>query len=1487
MRRFRRWLKRLLAGTVALVVVAIVAVCVALHTDWGRDKIRARIEAALRDSFSGGATVGKVEGSVFGTLVVRDLTINGTDHTAMVTIGKVTLEVDLQPLLDKQVHVSSLVVEDVAVELHPRPTEPPDLTPTHPSTWSIELPSIEVRRGGVAVTDLGPEPIHVDELNVHAAVALPAGKPIVASAIAGLRWRERGGLPLGVIASEVTVDTLGTAAIVVPKLVAFGGGASVVASDVHLGAVLAATLYGYAPPEAVATFAPGVVVPHPIGVTAALKDGDLALGVSFDRATANVWAHADLDRRALRGAVFARVPELAPYTDGKLRGPGHVMLAGSLAGASTTPTGTGMLFAGAQLEGLPPASTLVAFDVRPTRAQTVAVVVGPGEAQAAIALDLLRDGARLTVAHGRIDARVADLPAASLGQVTATGRVAVTATIAPGGTLMPAVDLTVSGVTTGRDVQSDALRIAAVDGRYRVRVVGTRPIGYVHVEARGLANAGQALGSAIVDASNRGDDSTDELPAAIGAIDVTLHANHPSAVADVAAIVRPPRGAAPLTIELGAHRVQLAGAVPRELVGHGGTITVRPDRIVAANIVTTHRGGRVELGATFSPASQDLSATAAATNVPMALVQPTAKGSASATLAIARRDGAWSGTASVDATGVQFDDKLVIDGDVRVRLVGRRVSLAATTSIAPAATGTFTLGGLHGSAEIALDVDGPRVITDPRGWLLLTRKDLRAGSVTLRSIDGGLVGASGTLDGTILISPFDTHGAIEVRGVRTPGGLVNAEVVLDDVNGEISATAQAKIEGVGLANVDARVAIPTYLFDPAAWKTLRRHAIREVNARIDDIEVDPELFARFDIATPYRGHAHVALHVGEAIKSAQFTLDADHLRGGAIVQPLELHARAAMDETRSTATVDFLGGGAQLLHLEAALPVTFQGWMEGGYPAAKVAALTGSLLIPSTKAVVVLGIFGRTDLVAGTLDGTGTLGGTLAVPTATLAIAAHDLRVPPHVSGKPIPVLQKLAIGATWDGVGGTVEIVGTESDGGRLKLAARARPDRLAEATAMFDIASFDLAPIAAFLPGTLVAMSGKIAAHFDVVGFEPATMHALGKLVMIDGRIPVSPYVGTLRDANLTLVIDKRSGKLTLTGKLGACDAGKAGNACRTVKVLATGDTNGIEATMNLDHVQPITALQPVITGDAIVSLRREVDRWGGTVKIRNANVDIPPQSGTELLAQKAPSDMVFVDEFKPIEIGKIAKGVRPAPMKPWLVAQVDIGSTTINADELRGSVHGDLELSLGDTPQGLSIGMLGLVEAEQGIADVFGHRYQLDHANVTFDGTSDAQLDIRIVHDFPTVTLIADVGGRVSNPILAMSSDPAQYTEGQLLGFFLGGTPGGDPNNQTREAATGVGTSFLSAKLNRTINRILPVKIDVLNCSAATNTTSAACTLGWWFTEKLFIAYKPHLEAKPDENSNEAHVEYYLRHDVYLEGNAGDRSHHGLDLLWRHRW
>jgi len=171
-----RWIKRGTLGVVAVVVLAVVAAIVAVHTDDGREVLRARIEHQLKTVFTGGASLGRIDGSPFGELTLHDVVIRGPDRRPAISVKRLTIELGLLPLLSHQARVAGIVAEDVDIDL----ARDADgelsikhlLRPSPKSAWSVALPKVAIRRGHVRF-DSGTEVMNLDALALDARATMP------------------------------------------------------------------------------------------------------------------------------------------------------------------------------------------------------------------------------------------------------------------------------------------------------------------------------------------------------------------------------------------------------------------------------------------------------------------------------------------------------------------------------------------------------------------------------------------------------------------------------------------------------------------------------------------------------------------------------------------------------------------------------------------------------------------------------------------------------------------------------------------------------------------------------------------------------------------------------------------------------------------------------------------------------------------------------------------------------------------------------------------------------------------------------------------------------------------------------------------------------------------------------------------------------------------------------------------------------------------
>lgn len=135
--------------------------------------------------------------------------------------------------------------------------------------------------------------------------------------------------------------------------------------------------------------------------------------------------------------------------------------------------------------------------------------------------------------------------------------------------------------------------------------------------------------------------------------------------------------------------------------------------------------------------------------------------------------------------------------------------------------------------------------------------------------------------------------------------------------------------------------------------------------------------------------------------------------------------------------------------------------------------------------------------------------------------------------------------------------------------------------------------------------------------------------------------------------------------------------------------------------------------------------------------------------------------------------------------------------------------------------------------------------------------------------------------------MTSDRGGYNEAQLLGFLIGGAPGDQSGPAKDDAARDVATAAVAQVVGRYVGKLVPVRIDVLRYEAATSARSGALTIGRRFSDRLFLSWRNRVDARPDENTGEALLEYWLGRRVLLEGVVGSEGVHGLDMLWTRRW
>ena len=442
-------------------------------------------------------------------------------------------------------------------------------------------------------------------------------------------------------------------------------------------------------------------------------------------------------------------------------------------------------------------------------------------------------------------------------------------------------------------------------------------------------------------------------------------------------------------------------------------------------------------------------------------------------------------------------------------------------------------------------------------------------------------------------------------------------------------------------------------------------------------------------------------------------------------------------------------------------------------------------------------------------------------------------------------------------------------------------------------DAKNFDIAPLAAFAPSPWSSASGTITSAN--INYEPAGA-LTGEAHVANAMIPLTAQIGTLRETKGDFTISGDTVTVTADGKLGGGTAELKGKV-----VLAGALPHTVDASLKLRGVSPLGKYQPVVDADLdSIKLTRDLTTgvWSGTMHAENGKAEMSLAKADELFGVGAPSDMIFVDAPQKTTA---TKDIHIAPPDaPWLDVKIRIEPAAVRAydpraqgvvGDITGVVEGDLELTLGD-----GIGLDGSITTDRGAVEIVGRRYDVDIADLSFDGTIYPKVNVKITHNFAEMGLSIEVHGELPSDFkVTPTSDTPGYSEDQLYGFVFGGEPGGDPANASQDAAKAAGSSvigstLLSTKAGRKLRYL--TGISTIKYTPQTDTTSAVTEVGkWldysWLPGTAYVAFRNHIQPLPTENQNEGEVEWYLQRKVLVDGVYGDRQYDGLDLLYRLRW
>ncbi len=412
-----------------------------------------------------------------------------------------------------------------------------------------------------------------------------------------------------------------------------------------------------------------------------------------------------------------------------------------------------------------------------------------------------------------------------------------------------------------------------------------------------------------------------------------------------------------------------------------------------------------------------------------------------------------------------------------------------------------------------------------------------------------------------------------------------------------------------------------------------------------------------------------------------------------------------------------------------------------------------------------------------------------------------------------------------------------------------------------------FDLSVLRAFEAGgtgPLAEAQGILDADVTLSGTRAAP-RARGTLTVHGGRVLLQAGTRRVDDIVATATLRDRGGievharALTAGGKA-TLDGTLIAPLLQPQSFDATFavDRVGFTAGTSRGRVDTRGTLRGQITGGEV---RAQVVIDGGTVQLKKTRSGLQPLESMP--------DVVYVDER-----GKQAKTEKGRPWPTVRIALSAKRAVQLQTPEADLRVDPKLDIVFENLALTSITGRVTILRGST--VSVFDRPYDVVVGELQLDGANFANPRIRaqLNHDFPLATVVAQVDGTLKEPRIQLSTDVGSYDDAQILAIMLGEDP-----TRTDEGRGGAetGAAVAGYAIGNFLREKLPLGISVFIPHAD------GFEIGRWIAEGVLATYRYRAPSAVHQNVNEAGLDWYLRHNLILEGRYGDATVGNLDLLW----
>jgi autotransporter translocation and assembly factor TamB len=614
--------------------------------------------------------------------------------------------------------------------------------------------------------------------------------------------------------------------------------------------------------------------------------------------------------------------------------------------------------------------------------------------------------------------------------------------------------------------------------------------------------------------------------------------------------------------------------------------------------------------------------------------------------------------------------------------------------------------------------------------------------------------------------------------------------------------------------------------------------------------------------------AHLALSGGErpSIGGTLALADATLALPGR--EPIhDLHAELALEPRPGALDL-------RRFQLEApALRVDASGVIEAGGPA----PLAISLSAPDLEALA--SSYGLDAPLIGALDASASLRGDWPRPSvdarATWTHPAPDTQVP-HRAELELQSDQRDLRGSL------SVEQAGRVAADGQLVLPypAAGLPailDGVADARLTLEAEDFDLATLSPLLPRLVRDLRGHVDARLALQpGADPPVLDGVVQLRDGSVRVPTlrqsfEPIQGSFRLQRDAIRIDElHVGRDTrgadISGELRLDDSLRPSRF----------DVALVLSQLPLARSRPLTAdasgrLQLTGPPDAL--------RLAGKVELSGARVRLV-DPGDPALRE---FEVVTSDAERRSRRDMQERERRPDAFQR---ARIDVDLTVPRNTWVRGR-GADIDLAgtlrVEKDPEE-PVRVSGRVATVRGTYRFQGKRFDLRRGTVTFTGSSepDPTLDIEAEHRVRDVTIVIEISGTASEPVVSLSSEPS-LPEDDVLSYLFFGRPtdelgSKEPTGSLDRAAAAFAAGVALRKASRVVEETLP--IDTVDVQIDEQGSSGSVGVGKYLTDDFFVRYE---RGFGEDAADAVRFELRLTDHWSIETDASTDESAGADLVW----